>query len=161
MNRAAGAAFPPHCQATLFRACSQVNPVDSVRETGLGCPRREFLLQASAHFFVCQKLTAIKLPQSLGDFLPEPCIVIDVAFHKLLHILVCAAPVGRRHAFKLRLHLWGELYFHVLQGMELRAGRQVPRPARKRAPARFPPNTAQRKNVSRLNGRGASADGRR
>ncbi len=95
---------------------------------------------------MCQKLTAIKLPQSLGDFQPKPCIVIDVA------LFVCAAQVARRHAFKLRLHLRGEVYFMAFRVWSPAPGVKFPALPENALPARFPPNTAQRKSISRLNG---------
>ena len=84
---------------------------------GFRCPtnlhlRLELLLEAHTHFLVSEKLTAIKLRQALRNLPPEPCIVVDVAFNKLLHVLIRAAPVLRRYAFELRLQFRGEVNFH-------------------------------------------------
>ena len=69
-------------------------------------------MKASPDFLVSKRVSTIELAYAGGYLLPEPSIVIDVAFNKLLHVRFRAAAVLRRHAFKFRLQFRGEVYFH-------------------------------------------------
>jgi len=69
-------------------------------------------LKTVPDFLVCKELSAVKLAQAGFHLLPEPSVVIDVVFHKLLNVLIRAAPVLSRHTVQLLLQFRGEMYFH-------------------------------------------------
>jgi len=71
-------------------------------------------LKADSNVLVGEKLPAIELTQARGDLLPEPSVVIEIAFDKLLDVLVRAAPVLRGHVIELGLQFRGKVYFHGL-----------------------------------------------
>jgi hypothetical protein len=71
------------------------------------------LIDASADLFVSQKLSTVELPQASCHLLAEPCVMIDVVFHKLLHVFFRAALVlgsGPLH-FRLQLRRSALPYF--------------------------------------------------
>jgi len=71
------------------------------------------LLDASADFFVRWELASIELLQALGHLLAEPCVMVDVVFHKLLDVFLCAALVFGRRALHFRLQLGRKMHFHI------------------------------------------------
>jgi hypothetical protein len=51
------------------------------------------LIDASADFFVCEKLPFVELLQASCHLLAEPSVMVDVVFHKLFDVFLCAALV--------------------------------------------------------------------
>jgi hypothetical protein len=69
-------------------------------EKVVGCVRRpanlhlgEHLVKTSRDFVVSEKLTAIKPAQARSYLLPKPGIVFQVAFHQLLHVVICVTVI--------------------------------------------------------------------
>ena len=54
-------------------------------------------------FLVSKELSRVEPAQAGGDLLPEPSVVIEIVFDKLLDVLIRAAPVFRRHTVEFRL----------------------------------------------------------
>ena len=66
--------------------------------SGGGCPAElhlltKHLIETGADFFVSQEFPAVQLVQSSCHLLAEPCVMVDVVFHKLLHVFLCTALV--------------------------------------------------------------------
>jgi len=62
--------------------------------------RMEHLLKTGPDFFVCKKLSPVELAQTSSDLLPEPSVVIEIAFDQLLDVLIRAALVLRHYTDK-------------------------------------------------------------
>ncbi len=62
--------------------------------------------------FVSQEFPAVQLVQSSCHLLAEPCVMVDVVFHKLLHVFLCTALVLGSGSVDFRLELWRKMHFH-------------------------------------------------
>jgi len=49
------------------------------------------MIDTIADFFVSHELPSVELLQASCHLLAEPCVMVDVVFHKLLDIFLCAA----------------------------------------------------------------------
>jgi len=87
-----------------------------------GCGRRptdlhlrlEHLFQTVTCCFASQEIPAIQLAKRVFHILPEPNIVVDIVFHKLLHVCGSVAGVIGGNAVELRLKFRCKVYFHEL-----------------------------------------------
>lgn len=71
-------------------------------------------------FVVGEKIAAIEPTQARGYFLPEPSVVIQIAFDELLYVVVCITAIFRGNACELLLQFGFKMHFHRLQIKKLR-----------------------------------------
>src|SRR6266702_5994318 len=84
---------------------------------GGGCPAElhlltKHLIETGADFFVSQEFPSVQLVQSSCHLLAEPCVMVDVVFHKLLHVFLCTALVLGGGPLHFRLELGRKMHFH-------------------------------------------------
>lgn len=63
---------------------------------------------------MCEKLSALELLMAAAHLLPEPFIVIEIEFDKLLNVVVRSTTALCRNAVKFRLQLRAKVHFHSL-----------------------------------------------
>ncbi len=71
------------------------------------------LIDTSADLFVSQELLSVELLEASGNLPAEPCVMIDVMFHKLFDVLLRAALVLGSGSVHFRLQFGRKLHFHI------------------------------------------------
>jgi hypothetical protein len=71
------------------------------------------LIDTSADFLVSQELSSVELFQASCNLLAEPCVMVDLVFHKLLKVFLRAALVLGGGPVHFRLQLGRKFHFHI------------------------------------------------